>query len=207
MRLIAELVFAFLLSATALADPRSIPRLAQLIIPELNLKEASLEEALEKVKTAWQQKYKDEAFPVVVVTELHKPAEPLRYTAELKKVPALKALTYIATGFEMEVRHELDMVYLRQLATPFAILQSTSLYISPRAGMMLGFQPTADDPGVIDVRKHLEKLGIELDGECFTQYDHGYLYLRARSSEVDKVRGILLLIESGYSIKKEPVVK
>jgi hypothetical protein len=208
MRLIYALVFAFLLSATAMADPRSITRLSQLIIKDLDCKEASFDEALGKVKEAWTQKYKDDPFPVIVVTDLNKPLEKgLRYTAKLKNIPALTALNYVANGFYMEVRCELDIVFIRKTSDPNAILQAANLEVSPRAARVLGFQPTELTPTPIDARENLRKFGIQIDGDTLASFLGSFLFIRNARPEIEKLRGILLLIDSGFTITKDPAEK
>lgn len=209
MRLIYALILAMLLSATAMADSRSIPRLSQLIIKNLDLKDASFEEALGKVKEAWKQKYQDDPFPVIVVKELEKPsANPILFTVELKNIPAAEALNYIANGFSMTVRFELDMVYLSKTSEGAdAILQARVLHVSPRAARILGFSPADTTSGQVNVRENLQKFGMQIDGDTFAFFDGTFLVIRNIRPEVEKVCGILLLIDSGFTITKQPAEK
>ena len=195
-------------SASAEQDRNAIVRLHELVLPEFSVEGASLKGGLAIVKSAWEKKYPDESFPVVVLESLeYKSDAKLGASMTLKNVPALTVVTYLAEVHGMTVRHGLDLVILRPVLAPdegawtSVMLNFSEASIS---ALKLSHEADGDKEANEALKKDLMELGLSFEPGFDVRWFGGsrQLFMRNTPEEVSKLKGLLMLFDSGYSVSK-----
>ena len=161
------------------------------------------------IKAAWDKKYPNDSFPVVVLESLeHDSDAALGATMSLKNVSALTAVTYLAESLHMTVRHGLDIVVLR----PVMILDENAwttvmLSLSDASIKALRLSTTAEGDKAVDgaLRKTLGSLGLSFESDFCSVWWHGgskQLLVRNTPEEVSKLKGLLMLFDAGVSVSR-----
>lgn len=214
MKKLAPIILALWLglatSAPAGQDRNAVARLHELVLPEFTVEGVSLEEGLAIVRSAWEEKHPGESFPVVVVQRLDHRADPspeLGATMYLKNVPALDVVGYLAVVHGLKVRHGLDLVILRPvLALDEEAWTSVMLSLSDASISALELSREADGDREADeaLKEMLTELGLSFTPGFDVRWYGGsrQLFVRNTPEEVSKLKGILMLFESGYSVTK-----
>ncbi len=212
MTRLASILAALLLlcgsSSLAQSDRNAIARLHALVLPEFKLERATLREGLDAVRLAWTAKYPEESFPVITLESLEVGSDShLRATMNLKNVPALSAVTYLAQTHAMTVRFGLDVVVLRPvLAADEGAWESVMLRTSPRviSALELSIEADGDNAANRALKKRLESYGIRFEPGFDVRWFGGskQLFIRNTPEEVSKAKGLFMLFDAGYTLRK-----
>lgn len=173
------------------------------------LERATLGEGLEAVRQAWSLKYPDESFPVITLESLEISSDSgLGATMNLKNVPALTAVTYLAQTHAMTVRHGLDLVVLRPVLAPDeGAWESVMLRTSDRVISALGLSTDADGEDAANraLKKRLETYGLRFDPGFDVRWYGGskQMFIRNTPEEVSKTKGLFMLIDAGYTLRRD----
>ena len=211
MKLYASIVLAtygILASAFAGEDRNAVVRLHEIVLSEFSVKEAPLSKSLGIVRSAWEERYPDESFPVIVLGSFeHESDAALGATMDLKNVPALTVVTYLAQVHSMTVRHGLDLVVLRPVMTPDeGAWTSVMLSLSDTSvdALELSRESDGDETANQAIKKTLMNLGLSFDPAFEVRWFGGsqQLFVRNTPEEISKLKGLLMLFDAGYSVSK-----
>ena len=212
MRIQTPILLAILLflgaGASADQDRNAIVRLHELVLPEFSIDGASLNESLAIVRSAWEKKYPGESFPVVVLESLqHRSDSKLGATMNLKNVPALTVVTYLGEVHAMTVRHGLDLVVLRPIiALDEGAWTSVMLSLSDASitALQLSLEANGDKEADEALKKALAELGLSFESGFDVRWFGGsrQLFMRNTPEEVSRLKGLLMLFDTGYSVSK-----
>lgn len=190
------------------ADRNPIVKLQELILSEVKLERTTLKEGVEVVKKEWQARYPAEPFPVIILENGEGRGDSkLHATATWKNVSALAAVTYVAEAHSMSVRHGLDVIVLRPMVSADeSAWNSVMLSVSARAMKSLGLSAEADgdEAANLQLRKRLEAFGVSFEPKFLVDWygRSGRLFVINTPEQIARIKGILLLLDAGYSIQK-----
>lgn len=189
-------------------SPASIKRADALVsetIPHLSLKNATFEQALDSVRIAWNERHPTEPFPVGLTAFLpaqgYREEYPAHITLDLKDVPFIEALLYIAdlSGRGFRVRQGLpqfeDVTWIEEGWV-------TRIHdITPNVLASLKLLPSSS---VEDIRRAFAELGVNLEDwmKPTLLADGSRMALTSYDSQQEQIAGIITLLRSGYKISK-----
>ena len=209
MKTIFLLIFA---AAAALAAPppkaeqRQLKALVEETIPNLTLKDASFEEAIAAIQSAWKKRHPDDPLPIAITDWTKKEKEyikssPERITLELHDVPYLTAFHYIASASQtaFSLRHGLPKFDKRGWGAEDWVTKQYK--VPPGALAALGLSAKSKPE---EVRQALNKFDIELeDWMNPVLLEAGKsLVVTCLPEQHDQIAGILLLLQKGFKITK-----
>lgn len=206
-----KILTLFVLASFALAQspsPVAVQRADALVtetIPHFSLKNATFQEALDSVRLAWNERHPDEPFPIGLTAFLtpqgYRAEYPAHITLDLKDVPYIEALRYIAdlSGRGFRVRQGLP-----QFEHVTWIEEGWVTRIHEITPVVLTGLKLRSDSSVDDIRQALAGLGVTLEDWMKPILIAGgsHLGLTSYNSQQEQIAGIITLLGNGYKISK-----
>ncbi len=184
----------------------AVVQLHELILPEFRLEKVTLHQGLAVIKTAWATAHPEKSFPVVLLEGQEGFAESaLRSSWDLKNIPALTAVTYLAEAYGMTVRHGLDLIVLRPvLALDENAWKTVMLQPSKEVMAFLGLpaQKDGDKEFNSSLKTKFEGYGLQFEPGFEVAWFGSQLYIRNTPEEISKIKGLFMLIDAGYTPTK-----
>ncbi len=189
-------------------SPAAIQRVDVLFsetIPLLSLKDATFDQALDSIRQVWNERHPDEPFPVGLTAFLppegYRKEYGARITLELKNVPYMEALLYIAdlSGRRFSIRRGLPQVeHITWIEEDWV---ARIHHVTPEvlAGLQLHSDATPED-----IRRALAAFGIKLEEWMKPRLMPGgtRLVLTSYVSQQEQLAGIITLLRNGFKISK-----
>jgi hypothetical protein len=189
------------------AAVRRVQSLYSETLPVLRLREVSLQEALDEVRTEWEKHHPKEIFPVTITdyraVSSGAPYERVeRITVDLSDIPYIEALQQLARLSRREIHAHGDII---QFESHDGIIVedyiSREFPASPELLAALGLKPESDS---VAIRGAFERYGLE-----FNQYMK-FVYIPSRQVLVamcfqpqqEQIAGLLFLLRKGFHIAK-----
>jgi hypothetical protein len=174
-------------------------------IPHLSLNKATFEQALETVRRIWSEQRAGDQLPIGTTAFLspqgYRDENPAQITLDLKNVPFIEALKYIAdlSGRAFRVRQGLPQF---ERITWIEEGWVTRVHeITPEVLTHLKLMP---DSSATDVRRALVTLGVNLEEWMKPTLiaDGSHLGLTSYQAQQEQISGIITLLRNGYKISK-----
>lgn len=194
--------------AQAKTDHNAVVRLQQLVLPRFKLERATLRQGLDILRLAWTARYPEESFPVIFLESLEsEPGSPFGANMDLKNIPALEAVLYLAEAHGMTVRHGLDIVVLRPLLGLDDGTWATELWQLPEVVMhALGLSKETAEGEAANraLRKRLEEFGLKFEPGFDVHWigNSRQLVIRNSPDQISKAKGLFMLLNAGYKVTK-----
>jgi hypothetical protein len=175
-------------------------------IKHLVLKEATLEEALQIIGHEWEQRRLGESLPVAI-SDFDPPEGPrsgytARITLDLKNIPFIEALRYVAAMSDRQFNPKNGLVQLE--GYPFSRMEDWSMRthdVSPKALAKINRE---GGPAPVDVRRFFQNLGVKLeDWMKVVLIDEGRrIVVLSADPQQEQIAGILHLLGEGFTISR-----
>ena len=201
-----------LLTAAGFAQPsptedsvRRAQAVATEVIPRLQFKNATFEDALAAIRRAWDERHPNDPLPVAL-TDYQPPngyreTNPARITLDLKNVPWIEALRYIGT---LSGRRLISLSGLVQLERHPWIEEdwiTRAHDVAPAALAALHLKP---DSSGDDLRRAFKQFGVQLDDwmKLGMIASGQQIVVLSYQPQQEQIAGILFLLGNGFHITK-----
>jgi len=175
------------------------------VIPHLELKEATFEEAFGVIRRLWEEKHPGEMLPVGVTDFVANDNEDAKdYTAkitlDLKKIPFFEAFRYLAVLSNKEFLYHNGLLELRNVTQADEDWAPRVYEVTPAVLAALRLKP---DSAEAEIRRALAKLGVELNPWMkLGVFEGRFLFVTGHRREQEQIAGVLFLLSKGYKITK-----
>jgi len=204
--LVGLLTFGHMPGRAERAERNGVIRLYELTLPEFKLENSSFAAGLQIIRDAWTQKHPDQSFPVIIVAGVETHASSAaKVSMDLKQIPALEAVNYLAQACGMALKHGFDLIVLSpQTILDESAWETRALLISDRVTSIFGLKDGSEGDAVnAALKKRLEEYGLTFEGGFEVRwYGGGQIIIRNTPEEINKLRGLMMLFDAGYTVQK-----
>jgi hypothetical protein len=123
----------------------------------------------------------------------------------LKNVPALAAVAYLAQSHGMTVQHGLDILVLRPTTSLDEDAWRTEMMtLSEKVIAAFNLPPGQDGDKAVNsgLQKKLKDYGVRFDFKFEVRWYGRQLYVRNTPEEITRMKGLFMLIDSGHLPQK-----